>query len=61
MVRFASIIVENAFEYPPVSAFSEFFPALSSSLIRSKIRMFASTAIPIVKIKAAIPGSVNVA
>ena len=34
---------------------------LSSSLILSKIRTFASTAIPIVKIIPAIPGKVSVA
>ena len=37
------------------------FPVNNSSLIRSKIRTLASTAIPIVSIKPAIPGRVNVA
>ena len=35
-------------------------PASSSSLRRSKIRMFASTAIPILRTKPAIPGKVRV-
>ena len=61
VVRFASIIVENAFAYPPVNAFSELFPDRNSSLILSKIRIFASTAIPTVSTKAAMPGSVKVA
>ncbi len=61
VVRFASIIVEKALAYPPASAFSELFPDLNSSLILSKIRMFASTAIPTVRTNAAIPGSVKVA
>ena len=37
------------------------FSVLSSSLILSKIKTFASTAIPTVKIIPAIPGKVNVA
>ena len=36
-------------------------PFLISSLIRSKINTFASTAIPIVRTIPAIPGKVNVA
>ncbi len=61
VVKFASMIVENAFAYPPSSAFSEFLPDLNSSRIRSKIKIFASTAIPIVRTRAAIPGNVKVA
>ena len=37
------------------------FSFLNSSLIRSKIKTFASTAIPTVKITPAIPGNVKVA
>ena len=61
VVMFASIIVENAFSYPPVKAFSELLPDFNSSRIRSKIKIFASTAIPIVRTNAAIPGKVKVA
>ena len=40
VVRLASIMVENAFAYPPSSAFSEVFPTRNSSRILSKIKIF---------------------
>ena len=61
VVRLASMIVEKALAYPPSRAFSGLLPALNSSLIRSKIKILASTAIPMVRTKAAIPGKVKVA
>ena len=61
VVRFESIIVEIARLYPLSIAGIAERPFLSSSRIRSKIKTFASTAIPIVKTMPAIPGRVNVA
>ena len=60
VVTFASVITDNAFEKPSSSAKSPLFPDLYSSFILSKIITFASTAIPIERIKPAIPGSVKV-
>ena len=61
VVIFASKIVVLDFVYPASKAIIGFFSFLVSSLIRSKIKTFASTAIPTVKIIPAIPGKVNVA
>ena len=61
VVIFASIIAESAFSYPNSIALAGPLFNLISSLMRSKIKTFASTAIPIVNTIPAIPGSVNVA
>jgi len=61
VVMFASRIAVLDFEYPLSKAIKLFFSFLSSSLILSKIKTFASTAIPTVKIIPAIPGKVKVA
>ena len=61
VVMFASKIVVLDFVYPASKAIIGFFSFLVSSLIRSKIKTFASTAIPTVKIIPAIPGKVYVA
>ena len=59
VVMFASKIVIFDFEYPLSKAIRLFFSLLISSFILSKIKTFASTAIPTVKIMPAIPGSVE--
>ena len=61
VVRFASMIVEKALAYQPSRGFAEPLPDLSSSLIRSKIKILASTAMPMVRTRAAMPGRVKVA
>ena len=61
VVMFASKIVVLDFVYPASKAIIGFFSFLVSSFIRSKIKTFASTAIPTVKIIPAIPGKVYVA
>ena len=61
VVIFASIIVVNAREYPASTADIGVRPFRDSSRIRSNMRTFASTAIPIVSTIPAIPGSVSVA
>ena len=61
VVIFASNIVYKALLYPFSTAFIIFDPFLISSFTLSKIRTFASTAIPIVNIIPAIPGNVRVA
>ena len=61
VVMFASKIVIFDFEYPLSKAIRLFFSLLVSSFILSKIKTFASTAIPTVKIIPAIPGRVRVA
>ena len=58
---FASKTVILALLYPISKACITDFSVRSSSLILSKIKTFASTAIPTVKIIPAIPGSVKVA
>ena len=58
---FASVIVANARLKPASIATRMDLPENTSSLKRSKIRMFASTATPIDKIIPAIPGNVIVA
>ena len=60
VVKCPSIIDEKASEKPFSIDLINVFPLLNSSLTRSKIRTFASTAIPILRINPAIPGSVNV-
>tara|TARA_B100000700_G_C14338034_1_gene531343 strand:+ start:62 stop:523 length:462 start_codon:yes stop_codon:yes gene_type:complete len=61
VVIFASKIVEIALSKPFLIADKVLLLFLYSSLILSKIKTFASTAIPIVKTIPAIPGNVNVA
>ena len=61
VVIFASAIVEKAFLYPSSIEANGVEPLATSSFILSKIKTFASTAIPTVKIIPAIPGNVNVA
>ena len=58
---FASVIVERARLKPASIATRMDLPEKTSSLKRSKIRMFASTATPIDKIIPAMPGKVIVA
>jgi len=53
--------VANALLYPISIAFIRVLLASNSSRILSKIRTFASTAMPIVRIMPAIPGRVRVA
>ena len=45
---------------PASMAAVRFLPARSSSLVRSKMRMLASTAMPTERMKAAMPASVSV-
>ena len=61
VVIFASKIAVLDFVYPLSKAIMLFFSFLISSLILSKIKTFASTAIPTVNIIPAIPGNVRVA
>ena len=61
VVTFASTIAEKAFWNPSSTAVRVALPKDNSSRIRSKIKTFASTAIPIERIRPAIPGNVNVA
>ena len=58
---FASVIVDNARLKPASIATRIDLPENTSSLKRSKIRIFASTATPMDKIIPAIPGNVIVA
>ncbi len=55
-----STIVEKPFVYPVAMAARTDLPARTSSLIRSKMTMFASAATPIVRIRPAKPGRVSV-
>ena len=55
-----SKIDDHARRNPSSIADDSIFPCRSSSLSRSKIRTFASTAMPIERMKPAIPDSVNV-
>ena len=61
VVMFASRIVEKAFLYPSSIEANGVEPFATSSFILSKIKTFASTAIPTVSTMPAIPGNVNVA
>ena len=58
---FASTIVQKTRENPTEIAVRGGLPVRISSLIRSKMRTFASTPIPIVRMTPAIPGRVRVA
>ena len=60
VVMFPSKIAENALLKPIFIADCTVLPVPSSSLIRSNMITFASTAIPIDRMIPAIPGSVNV-
>ena len=60
-VMCVSMIVANAFEKPFSIAVFGARPPRSSSRMRSKMSTFESTAMPIVRMKPAIPGSVSVA
>ena len=55
-----SNILLKALSKPASMAWKKLFPALSSSFVRSKINMFASTAIPMLRINPATPARVNV-
>ncbi len=61
VVRLESTIAERALPKPSDTAARGARPLSSSSRIRSKIRMFASTAIPMESTIPAIPGRVSVA
>ena len=61
VVIFASKIVINALLYPFLTEIYKSLYVLNSSLIRSKIITFASTEIPTVKSRPAIPGRVSTA
>ena len=60
VVRLASKMVQKAFWKPTEKAAGNALPRSLSSRIRSKIRMLASTAIPTVNNRPAIPGKVRV-
>ena len=60
-VRCVSMIVRSARVKPASMAERGVLPSLSSSRMRSKIRMFVSTAMPTVSAMPARPGSVRVA
>tara|TARA_B100001287_G_C22420454_1_gene406634 strand:+ start:244 stop:597 length:354 start_codon:yes stop_codon:yes gene_type:complete len=60
VVMCPSIIEEFALKKPLSIDLIRVFPFLSSSLTLSKIKIFASTAIPILRIKPAMPGRVIV-
>ena len=57
VVMFESAIDENALSKPALMAACGLMPLRSSSRMRSKIRMFASTAMPTVSTMPAMPGS----
>jgi hypothetical protein len=59
-VTLLSQIADQDFENHTLLASSNFFPTFNSSLILSKMRIFASIAIPILKIKPAIEARVSV-
>ena len=61
VVMLESRIVVRALLNPEVSAALGVLPARVSSLMRSKIRMLLSTAMPMVRMMPAMPGSVSVA
>ena len=60
VVMLESRIEDQARAKPASSAVWKARPARSSSFMRSKIRMFASTAMPTESTKAAMPASVSV-
>ena len=60
VVILPSLIEGQLLLNPSVSETAKLFSSFSSSLIREKIRMFASTAIPIDSIKPPIPARVKV-
>ena len=60
VVMFESKILVKALSKPELIAVNKFLPAFNSSLVLSKIRIFASTAIPTDNTKPAIPASVRV-
>ena len=60
VVIFESKILVNALSNPELIAVNNVLPAFNSSFVLSKIKILASTAIPIDKIKPAIPASVKV-
>ena len=60
VVILESKIDVNALSKPALIAVNNVLPAFSSSFVLSKIRIFASTAIPILSIKPAMPASVSV-
>ena len=61
VVTCVSTMVAKAFEKPFSMAAFGARPLRSSSRIRSKTSTFESTAIPMVRMKPAMPGSVSVA
>ena len=61
VVTFASNTAENARLYPRSTEVRRFLPPAISSRIRSNTRTFASTAMPMVRMMPAMPGSVSVA
>ena len=61
VVTLESIMDDNAFLNPSVTANLKFLPNASSSLIRSKISTLASTAIPMDNTIPAMPGMVSTA
>ena len=54
-------MVKNALLKPASTAATTALPARNSSRMRSKIRTFESTAMPMVRMTPAMPGSVRVA
>ena len=60
VVILESKILVKALSNPELIAVKSVLPAFSSSFVLSKINMFASTAIPILRMKPAIPARVNV-
>ncbi|MNO60617.1 hypothetical protein D3C76_512380 [compost metagenome] len=60
VVTLESITVRKEDLLPALTEESTLFPLRISSLIRSFVMILASTAIPIPRINAAIPGNVNV-
>src|SRR3954451_7529301 len=61
VVTWVSTIVHQALLNPASTAETTLLPVRNSSRIRSKISTLESTAIPIVRITPAIPGSVSTA
>ena len=57
---FESRIEGHALPKPSVKAFFKLLPIFFSSLKRSNIKMFASTAVPIYRIKPAMPAALKV-
>ena len=60
VVRLPSLIEGQARLNPSSTAWGKFFPCFNSSLILEKIKMLASMAMPIDKIKPPIPAKVKV-